>query len=176
MKMTDRRNKHKLCNSLYHSAPKTKPMLHGRQYESKAVKTFEAKHDVKVKKCGLFIRPDIPYLGASPDGVIDNETLIEVKCPYAGRDKQIIPGKLFPFLCYNKDGSISLKQNSNYYNQIQGQLYIADREKCYFIVYTFKDFFVQTVCIDREYCKHSLVPKLSLFYDKYYKPFLASKF
>jgi hypothetical protein len=36
---------------------------------------------VKCLPAGFFIRPDYPFLGTSPDGVIDDEYLIEVKCP-----------------------------------------------------------------------------------------------
>ena len=150
-------------------------MLHGKQYESKAIKMFEKKYELKCKKCGLFIRPDLPFLGATPDGIIDDDTLIEVKCPYTGRQKPIVPGKCFPFLGYDSQGAVVLKQTSNYYYQIQGQLYIAQRKKCYFIVYTFKDLFVQVINVDREYCKFSLIPKLDLFFETHYKPFLASK-
>lgn len=96
---------------------------------------------MKCKKCGLFVRTDLPYLGASPDSVIDSETLIEVKCPYAGREALIVPGKLFPFLCYDGERNIVLKESCHYYNQIQEQMYISNRTKCYFVVYTFKDLF-----------------------------------
>jgi Zn finger protein HypA/HybF involved in hydrogenase expression len=103
VKMTDKRNRQKLCASLLNTTFCSKAMLHGRQYESKALNVFEKKFNLKCKKCGLFVRPDLPYLGASPDGVIDNETLVEVKCPYAGREALIAPGKLFPFLMMKKE-------------------------------------------------------------------------
>jgi hypothetical protein len=80
---------------------------------------------VKCLPAGFFIKPDYPFLGASPDGVIDDEYLIEVKCPFSGRNENVLPGKPFPFLHRNSHGEVSLKQTSNYYSQIQGQLFIA---------------------------------------------------
>jgi len=41
---------------------------------------------------GLVVNPVFPYLGASPDGkVCDNSTtgIIEIKCPYTVRDKTL---------------------------------------------------------------------------------------
>jgi hypothetical protein len=64
---------------------------------------------------------------------------IEVKCPYSGRNENVLPGKQFPFLHRNSHGEVSLKQTSNYYSQIQGQLFIAKRKYCYCIVHTSVD-------------------------------------
>ena len=126
------------------------------------------------KPAGLFVHTDFPYLGASPDRIIDKDCLVEVKCPYSGRDEKIVPGKLFPFLTTDSNGNTALKPHSNYYAQIQGQLLISKRKLCYFVVYTFEDMFVQKVPIDENYCTNSLLPKLSLFYERFFRPYLAS--
>lgn len=174
-RMTCRRNKNKLCKTLINSHKIVrKCLLHGKQFESKAICKFEAQKGVKCRPSGLFVRPDFPFLGASPDGIVDGDFLIEVKCPYNGRNDKILPGKCFPFLYRNKSGEIALKEISTYYAQIQGQLFIAKRKYCYFIVYTFVDLFVQVVDYDENFCLNSLVPKLSMFYEKYFRPYLAS--
>ena len=125
--MTNRRNKDKLCNSLVRRSVTTKAMLHGKQFESKAIMKFEQQKSVKCLPAGFFIKPDYPFLGASPDGVINDEYLIEVKCPFSGRNENVLPGKPFPFLHRNSHGEVSLKQTSNYYSQIQGQLFITKK-------------------------------------------------
>ncbi|CAG2203849.1 unnamed protein product [Mytilus edulis] len=174
-RMTCRRNKNKLCKTLINSHKIVrKCLLHGKQFESKAICKFEVQKGVKCRPSGLFVRPDFPFLGASPDGIVDGDFLIEVKCPYNGRNDKILPGKCFPFLYRNKSGEIALKEISTYYAQIQGQLFIAKRKYCYFIVYTFVDLFVQVVDYDENFCLNSLVPKLSMFYEKYFRPYLAS--
>ena len=44
----------------------------------------------QVQPAGLFVNPQYPYLGASPDGVVScqccGEGIIEIKCPYSLRD------------------------------------------------------------------------------------------
>jgi hypothetical protein len=53
----------------------------GTEHESLAIEEFELKYGFSVSKCGFFIDKTHYYLGASPDGLIDNNALIEVKCP-----------------------------------------------------------------------------------------------
>ncbi|XP_061184370.1 uncharacterized protein LOC133192371 [Saccostrea echinata] len=174
---THRRNKTKLCQSLISSSAvsfRHEATSHGRVYENKAISRFETKSGLKVKSCGLFVCVQKPYLGASPDGLVSDDSLIEVKCPYSGRHEKIFPGKHFSFLEFNSKGEIVLKHNSKYYFQIQGQLYISKRKYCYFVVFTFKDVFVQKIEIDQEYCEGSLLPKLELFYVQHFRPFLSS--
>lgn len=83
-KMTQRRNIEKLCNSLFeHSYICTPAITHGKLYESTAIKKFETITNLKVQPAGLFVLPELPYLGASPDGLIDDNVIVEVKCPYS---------------------------------------------------------------------------------------------
>lgn len=130
--------------------------------------------DVKTRKCGFFVCKSKPFLGASPDALVGEDALVEMKCPYSGQDGNVQPGKNFNFLTYDKNGNIVLKPTSNYYYQIQGQLFICEKTSCYFVVYTFKDLFVQRIDLDAEYCIGSLIPKLELFYTKHFKPFVAN--
>ncbi|XP_062590250.1 uncharacterized protein LOC134251845 [Saccostrea cucullata] len=175
--MTDRRNKDKLCESIFSSKQiNSLATLHGKNYERKAIKCFESEYKVKVKGCGFFIYTEKPFLGASPDGIIDDMHIVEVKCPYLGRNVNI-ELKCLKYFRYleQKNGVIQLKKSSNYYDQIQGQLLITGRQFCYFVVYTFKSLFVEKIEFDQEYCKFCLVPKLDLFYRKWFRPFVASK-
>ena len=175
-KMTDRRNKKKLCQSFVaHSNLKSKAVIHGRQYESVAVRKFENQMNIKTKAAGFFISEDYPFLGASPDRLIGDDSIVEVKCPYTGRNSAISPSKMFPYLhkTSNEDGDFKLNPFSSYYSQIQGQLYITKRRYCFFVVYTFEDLFVQKLEIDNDYCNFCLLPKLKLFYEKYLRKYIA---
>lgn len=45
------------------------------------------------KHCGLFIKPDYPFLAASPDGMFMcdccSPAILEVKCPFSVEDEDI---------------------------------------------------------------------------------------
>ncbi len=128
---------------------------------------------MKVEPCGMFVDPAYPYLAASPDGSVD-DGLVEVKCPFTGRYEEIAPGPKFPFI-EHVNNNLSLKLTHKYYDQVQGQLYLAKREKCYFVVYTFEDISVITVPLDKEYVEGSLLPKLQHFYNADFVQFVAKR-
>ena len=92
-----------LCHSLL-NPPKLACLAvnHGKTYESIAIKKFEELNNLAVSKVGLCVNPNFPYLGASPDGLISEDTILEVKCPFAGRNNKIVPGKFFPFLSFDE--------------------------------------------------------------------------
>nr|XP_022307572.1 uncharacterized protein LOC111113571 [Crassostrea virginica] len=77
---TDRRNKQKLCHSIYQPSAalfRCEALVHGRTYEARAIRCFEKETGMNVQRCGFFVDKDRPYLGASPDGLVGRETLIE---------------------------------------------------------------------------------------------------
>ncbi|XP_061190767.1 uncharacterized protein LOC133198798 isoform X1 [Saccostrea echinata] len=175
-KATDPCNRLKLCSSIFKPLKlKTPAVLNGQQYEAVARQTFQEKMGFKVKTCGLFIDSENNYLAASPDGIIGENAIVEIKCPYKGRDRKIAADKFFPFLLEDDDGVLHLKQNHNYYMQVQGQLNVCKKEKCFFVVYTFVDIFVEEINVDRVYFCGCMLPKLELFYKKHYRKFLAEK-
>ncbi|KAI4455781.1 exonuclease phage-type/recb c-terminal domain-containing protein [Holotrichia oblita] len=53
----------------------------GNAHESMARKSFEEYSKLEVAECGLFIDKQYQYLGASPDGLINDDAIIEIKCP-----------------------------------------------------------------------------------------------
>ena len=70
---------------------------HGRQHEGIARKEYESSTGVIVDSVGLCVDMDHPYLAASPDGLIDSDTVIEIKCPYSAKDSPISV-KTVPYL------------------------------------------------------------------------------
>ena len=127
---------------------------------------------MNIMNCGLFVYPLYPYLAATPDGLINSDSIVEIKCPFLGRNFQVKPGKFFPFL-EESSGQVSLKPSHNYYYQIQGQLGISQRKFCYFVVYTHVDLFVQKIPFNSSFFSTELLPKLSKFYNEVYCPLIS---
>lgn len=169
--LTEARDLEKFCKTLLNPDPlNTAAIVHGRTYEQKAIEILEERLQEKVEPSGLFVRPDLAFLGATPDGLIGSNAIVECKCPYSGRQAKIVPGKFFPFL--EKDGNnIKLKRGHPYFYQIMGQLGITKREKCFFCVYTHKDFFVQEVSFDQSFFS-KMIDNLRSFYFAHYEPFI----
>ena len=118
---------------------------------------------------GLIMEKQYPFIGASPDGQVSCQTcgtiLIEIKCPYSMRN-------FYPkFAAIDKDCAIvnnkmKLKESSDYYVQIQGQLAIAGLILCKLIIYTTKGIQVIDVDFSLTFWSQCRV-KLLTFFENY---------
>ncbi|GFS68452.1 yqaJ domain-containing protein [Trichonephila clavipes] len=113
-------------------------MKYGLANEVIARKQYEREYSTEVKICGLFVDKDKPFLCASPDGLVGDDGLIEIKCPYSAR----FESNLLEFLItkkkkknslgfkFSNERGIYLPINHKFYFQIQGQLFITQRKWC----------------------------------------------
>lgn len=76
-------------------------MDHGQKYDDTAVQKYEASRRTNVVKCGLAVHSDHMCIAGSPDGFVENEGLIQVKCPFSVR--YCVPQKA---TCFNKEGIV----------------------------------------------------------------------
>ena len=179
-KMGPRANVLAMCQSLYAPSDLSRvpAVAHGMRYERAALKRFCARgHAQAVLPAGLFVLPELPFLGATPDGILDERRIVEVKCPYSARYRKINPG-LVPFLRGGGGRSrsaLSLAPGHDYYYQVQGQLQLARREICLLVVYTIADLAVVEVPRDRPFWERVELPRLVSFYQNHYLPFLQEK-
>lgn len=73
----------------------------GNRFEDEAIALFSLLQNQEVRKCGFMVSDDCDKIGASPDGLIEDFSGIEVKCPYSAanhtetRLAQQIPRKYF---------------------------------------------------------------------------------
>lgn len=149
----------------------TPAMKYGQTHEADAVKVFEELTGVTVTKCGLFVDPQRPWLAASPDGLVGEDSVLEVKCPMAGKDltpEEVIQqkkGLVGSFWQYDKGKkSYAVKKRHSYYHQIQGQLQIKQIKNCYFVLWTPLGMKVEKVEKDDIFWKTTMLPKLEQFY------------
>lgn len=57
----------------------------GKANEAGAMMSYTMETGRRITKSGFFISPNHDWLGATPDGALGNDGLIEVKCPYGKR-------------------------------------------------------------------------------------------
>jgi len=93
------------------------------------------------------------WLGASPDGYIGDDGLVEIKCPFGIRKD---PEPKFK----------TIADQPHYYAQIQVQLYVTDRKWCDFWQWTPHGTRLERVKIDHEWLNENL-PVLRQFYAFY---------
>ena len=104
--------------------------------------------DLHVKRCGLFISAENPWLAASPDGLVtdpaDGISQLEIKNPYSPTVAEAAASTAF-CLKKNENGTYPLKPRHDYNYQIQCQLYCTQRDWCDFVVRTGKDIHTERV-------------------------------
>ncbi|CAN8019815.1 unnamed protein product [Ixodes persulcatus] len=150
----------------------TPAMQYGRDNEPKAIERLETDKGVNVKKCGLFVDREYPYLAATPDGLVGEDTVVEVKCPENSKDLTPLEGVQKKKIAFceeveiggAKTGAIALKKSSNHWYQVQGQLHITGRTNCLFVVWTRKDISVEIITRDDEFWNNKMIKQLQKFY------------
>jgi putative phage-type endonuclease len=101
--------------------PGNKAMEWGTLHEGDARIIYEDRKGVTVEQVGFQTHPDIGECGCSPDGLVDPDGLIEIKCPFNSR----------VHLEYVLGGELP----KEYVPQVQGQLWITGRKWCDFVSY-----------------------------------------
>lgn len=92
----------------------------GVEQEQFACIEYESATNQFVDKTGFWLHPEIKFLGVSPDRLVGADGLIEVKCP-----------NTTTHLGYLFEGKIP----TDYYKQIQCQLWVTGRQWCDFVSY-----------------------------------------
>lgn len=110
-----------ISNGLGRLSISSKSMDHGNDYEGEAINKYIERTGNDVVSDNVFIKKD-DWIGGTPDGFIDDDGLIEVKCPYNGGNhlKSLLTQTIY---------------NSDYEYQIQGYLWVTGREWCDFVTY-----------------------------------------
>ena len=118
-------------------------MQWGTDQEPLARAAYEAAKDVLVDEVGFVIHPTISNAGASPDGLVGNDGLIEIKCPNTAT---------------HIDTLLSDKVPSKYNTQMQWQMVCTGRKWCDFVSFDPRmpeglQLFIQRVDFDEQYVK-----------------------
>lgn len=172
-KATAKRDMDKLASSLMEitNLNHIRSIRHGIDNEDSAIKQYQTITGNNVTRAGIIVDTERPYLGTSVDGIFDDK-LIEVKCPYVSRFKEINPTSV-PYLRETPEG-LELHKNHDYYYQIQGQLHITKKAECHLVVYTLADMKILNVFPDEDF-KRSMLEKLDMFFINHFRPVYLRK-
>jgi putative phage-type endonuclease len=107
----------RLTGQMEHIRP-TPAMQWGTDHEPEARMAAEAKLGIMVQEIG-FIPHETMMAGVSPDGLIDDDGMIEIKCPNTSTHIRTLFSGM----------------PSKHIAQVQGQLWIAKRNYCIFVSY-----------------------------------------
>lgn len=153
---------------------RTPSMCRGSEMEGTAKKCYKTKYaghgNLVLRECGLYVMEGRPYIGASPDGLVECECcpkrVLEVKCPESmkkflrenmEKSKENTPGQ-------------KLKHTTTFFCQVQMQMGLAGLRHGDLFVYIGED---DNLCIKLEFDKsffQDVVERASYFFEKYVLP------
>jgi len=118
-------------------------MQWGTETEPLARAQYELKTGEMVNQVGFVVHPMIEQAGASPDGLVGSEGLIEIKCPNTST---------------HLDTLLAQKVPSKYIVQMTWQMVCTGRKWCDFVSYDPRlpenlQLFVQRIELDEDYAK-----------------------
>jgi putative phage-type endonuclease len=93
-------------------------MENGNEQEANARQVYELSTGFTTEQVGFASIGE--HVGASPDGLVGDDGLVEIKCPTA---------RVFTEYLYTK------KVDPKYYAQMQMQMYVLERQWCDYVVY-----------------------------------------
>ena len=161
------------------------PIRWGIKNEEKAIdlylKQFSSTHsDVEFRKTGLYIHPNFGYLRASPDGLLScschGERLVEVKCPYAYRDKnlsEMFADNAIEYMDITMEQPLKKGHTRGYFEQVTGQMAVTGIQMCDFVMYSKKGIISLPVTFDKYYWEMVMLPKLARAFKAYIVPELV---
>lgn len=95
-------------------------MIHGTETEPEARAAYEFYQGVTVEQIAFMPHPKIDQAGASPDGLVGADGLVEIKCPNTATHLETLLGQAVP---------------AKYETQMQFQMACTGRKWCDFVSY-----------------------------------------
>lgn len=95
-------------------------MERGKALEPQARSAYAIARDSEARSCGIFFSDDDRLIGASPDFMVGDNGIGELKCPTAGVHCMYLAEDRVP---------------PEYWMQVQGQLWVTGRSWCDFVSY-----------------------------------------
>ncbi|XP_070377408.1 uncharacterized protein [Dermacentor albipictus] len=138
---------------------------YGKQMEPVARKQFSKKTGLTVNQIGTVVNTELPWLSASPDGIIEGmDAILEIKCPNMNDCVPLISSGKYD-VRLNKDAELVLQESgpNGYYSQVQFQMLCTKTQICFFYVWSVENDVIVQVPFDPKYVSQTL-PRLKKFY------------
>ena len=125
---------------------------HGTMNEAGVVIDFQMETGLKVEKAYFVEFED--WAGASPDGYVGDDAVLEIKCPYSLRNSDApVPFK-------------TLAEQQHYYDQVQFQIFCTKRDRAHFYQWAPNGTKWEVVDYDQAWMDRN-IPRLKQFHAEF---------
>ncbi len=133
--------------------PDNSNMQWGRENEARARSEYEIETGLVALETGFWVHPEIDWLGASPDGLVNLQGGLELKCPV-------------------KLENLPDHVSSSHEIQCRVNMMVTDRDWWDYFAWTPGKFYTERIHRDRE-TETYLIKRLEEFYERHIKPNVA---
>ena len=163
-----------VTNHIYNRFKGSAATHHGLRCEPLACEWFEGETGLTVCKSGLQIHGDEQYIAASPDGILSENSILEIKCPTKTIAELIHSDKYDIQKSPNGELFLSPKGKNGYYSQVQMTMFCTKSSICKFVVWTAEEQLILDIPYDENYVSNEL-PKIRKFYFQHLLPRLTDE-
>lgn len=165
---------------LYEETDTANQIDHQTTYKSHALRKLEELKSIKVNAGSLYIHQNVHTLGAIPDGLVDADGIVLIKCPISTFEieieKSILAGHLPFWKKQNKRKNCpefvpaitGVNKKHKWYFEVQGQLNVTQRDYCYLVVWASDSLPLRVEKIEKDinFWKANMEDTLNKFYEK----------
>jgi putative phage-type endonuclease len=108
-----------------------------------------------IEDCGFCVHPDHDWLGATPDGLLAPDYVVEIKCPFGLRRD-------------NPPKFKTAKEQPHYYAQMQIEMAVTGRSVCMFYQWARYGDHLEIVQLDKKWILEN-IPRLKEFHELFLK-------
>lgn len=126
---------------------------------------------IKMRPCGLVVDISLPWLAASPDGIVmdpkHGRGCLEVKCPLSCEAITVQEAcrKLTAFCLIEQKGIINLSKLHSYFYQVQTQMHVTN---CDFVVWSpVGALFIERIEYDSVFMKRAILKAEKFYFDQF---------
>ena len=127
----------------------TEESKYRRDHLTDAIKKLEQILSTEVtRKTVRFADKEHKFLVAIPDGLINSDKMVDIRCPLRcsklSMEKVAVEDENF---CLERceDGRLKLREDHDYFYQVQGALNLSLRDFCFFVVWSPSEFHYQVI-------------------------------
>lgn len=124
-------------------------MAHGVQWEAEGFRRAQRELDDEeeetfVTQTGLHISEEHPWLGATPDGLVGDDAILEIKTVSSAKNMTIMEAIQAGKISFIKivQNQLVLVESHAYFAQVQAQLAVTQRSTGYLLVQTEVDYVI----------------------------------
>ncbi|XP_060586523.1 uncharacterized protein LOC132742209 [Ruditapes philippinarum] len=154
-----------ITNQIYPRFKGCTATRHGQKFEPVARAWFESTTNQTVAQSGIVVSEKEPYIAASPDGIIDNSTILEIKCPTRPLKELINSGK-YDVVMEAGEPKLSAKGKNGYYLQVQIAMFCTQTILCKFVLWTPDDKCIIDVPYNEQVVSN-ILPRIRDFYFRH---------